>query len=224
MFNDLIAYLQIFGIGFTFAIAGPCLLVCTPILLTYITGRQDKWQRALADIAIFLLGRSFAYVALGAIAGGSGFYLRQFVKSNLTPYFDLASGAISLLLGIFVFIYKDPPVCAGKRSHNKVYDFGSILGLGFLIGVNPCPPLTALLFEIALISKSASEGASYALSFGLGTFLAGLIVIGTLAGILKGFTRKMIHSKRAGLIFRIFCSILLFLFGLSLIRSGVKTL
>ncbi|MBU0605575.1 MAG: sulfite exporter TauE/SafE family protein [Candidatus Omnitrophica bacterium] len=224
MLNDLITHLQIFGIGFTFAIAGPCLLVCTPILLTYIAGRQDKWQRALADIAIFLLGRSFAYVALGAIAGGSGFYLRQFVKSNLTPYFDLASGAISVLLGIFVLIYKDPLVCAEKGSHNKVYGFGSILGLGFLIGINPCPPLVALLFEIALISKSALEGALYALSFGLGTFLAGLIVIGTLAGILKGFTRKMIHSKRAGLIFRIFCSILLFLFGLGLIRSGIKAL
>jgi len=224
MLNDLITHLQIFGIGFTFAIAGPCLLVCTPILLTYIAGRQDKWQRAIADIAIFLLGRSFAYVALGAIAGGSGFYLRQFVKSNLTPYFDLASGAISVLLGIFVLIYKDKPVCAEKGSHTKVYGFGSILCLGFLIGIHPCPPLVALLFEIALISNSALDGALYALSFGLGTFLAGLIVIGTLAGILKGFTRKMIHSKRAGLIFRIFCSILLFLFGLGLIRSGIKAL
>lgn len=224
MFNDLVAYLQIFGIGFTFAIAGPCLLVCAPILLTYIAGRQDNWPRAFADIAIFLFGRSFAYVALGAIAGGSGFYLRHFVKSDLTPYFDLVSGTISILLGIFVLMHKNPPVCASEISHNKVYDFGSILILGFLVGINPCPPLTALLFEIALISKSALEGASYALSFALGTFLAGLIVIGTLAGLLKGFTHKMIHSRRAGVIFRIFCSMLLFLFGFGLIRSGVKAL
>jgi sulfite exporter TauE/SafE len=224
MASDLIAYLQIFGIGFTFAIAGPCLLVCTPILLTYIVGRQDKWPRAVADIAIFLFGRLSAYVALGVIAGGSGYYLRHFIKSDLTPYFTLTSGGISVLLGVFVFTHKDPPACASKASHNKIYDFGSVLALGFMVGINPCPPLTALLFEIALISKSASEGASYALSFGLGTFLAGLIVIGTLAGILKGFTKKMIHSRRAGVIFKILCSVLLILFGLGLIRSGVKAI
>lgn len=224
MYNDLITHLQIFGIGFTFAIAGPCLLVCTPILLTYIAGRQDKWPRALADISIFLFGRLSAYAALGAVAGGSGYYLRHFIKSDFTPYFNLVSGMISILLGMAVFIRKDPPICANKVSHNKIYDFGSVLVLGFLIGVSPCPPLAALLFEIALISKSVFEGASYALSFGLGTFLAGLIVIGTIAGILKGFTRNIIHSKRAGIIFKILCSVLLILFGLGLIKSGVETL
>lgn len=222
MTDSLITHLQIFGIGFSFAIAGPCLLVCTPILITYIAGRQGKWPEALADIAIFLFGRLFAYVALGAIAGLSGFFLRRLVASGLALYFNLASGVISVLLGVFVLINKEAPSCASKKSHSKIYDFGSILALGFVIGISPCAPLTALLFEIALISKSALEGASYAFSFALGTFIAGLIVIAGLAGILKGFARNMIHSKMAGNIFKISCAILLILLGLSLIRGNLK--
>ncbi|MFH1189775.1 MAG: sulfite exporter TauE/SafE family protein [Candidatus Omnitrophota bacterium] len=220
MLNDLIAHLQIFGIGFTFAIAGPCLLVCAPILLTYVAARRDEWPGALVDIAIFLSGRTIAYLALGAIAGGSGFYLRRFARSELAPYFNLVSGAISILLGMFVLMYKERQACGHKISGDKAYSAGGILVLGFLAGINPCAPLVALLFEIALISKSAVGGALYALSFGAGTFLAGLITIGALAGILKGFTRKMIHSKRAGTVFRVSCAILLILFGIGIIRHG----
>lgn len=221
MTDNLITHLQIFGIGFSFAAAGPCLLVCTPILITYIVGRQDRWQKALADIAIFLFGRLFAYVALGAIAGLSGFYLRRFIQADLVRYFNLASGLISILLGIFVFFQKKAPACASKISHNKIHDFGSILVLGLMIGISPCAPLTALLFEIALISNSTIEGASYAFSFGLGTFLAGFVVIAGLAGLLRGFARKMIHSETANNIFRISCAILLVLLGLGLMRGGL---
>ena len=224
MSGSLITHLQIFGIGFSFAIAGPCLLVCTPILITYIAARRDRWPRAMVDITVFLFGRLFAYVALGAIAGISGYYLRRFAATDITPYFNLASGAISLILGVSVLVRKNTPECARKRSHNKIYDFGSILALGFLIGVSPCGPLTALLFEIALISKNAFDGAMYALSFALGTFIAGLLVVGALAGVLKGFTRNLVHSKTAGNIFKICCAALLVLFGISLIRAGAMAL
>ncbi|MCX5677665.1 MAG: sulfite exporter TauE/SafE family protein [Candidatus Omnitrophica bacterium] len=222
--DNLITHLQVFWIGFSFASYGPCLLVCMPVMITYITARQKGWGETAADITVFLSGRLFAYIILGAIAGLSGFYLRRFIETDLTPYFNLASGVISILLGIFVFMYKETKLCACNEYSGKVYNSGSLLALGFLVGISPCGPLTALLFEIALISRSAFEGASYAFSFGLGTFLAGIIVIASLTGIFKGFARKIFRSKTANSIFRISCSAILILFGLGLIRAGIKAL
>lgn len=195
-----------------------------PVMITYITARQNRWGEAIADITVFLFGRLFAYSILGAAAGLSGFYLRRFIEADLAPYFNLASGAISVLLGILVLTRKEASLCAHSGFDNKIYGFGSVLALGFLVGISPCGPLAVLLFEIALISKSALEGASYAFSFGLGTFLAGLIVIAGLTGIFKGFARKAFHSKTAGNVFRISCAVILALFGFGLIRAGVKAL
>lgn len=220
--DALITHLQIFGIGFSFSAAGPCFLVCTPILLTYVAGRQDKWQEALVDISLFLFGRLCAYIVLGAIAGLSGYYIRRLTESGAVSYFNLTSGVISILLGIFVFFHKGAPACTHKGSNNNIYGFGSMLALGFVIGISPCAPLSVLLLEIALISKNALEGASYAFSFGLGTFVAGLIVVGALARILKGLAQKIVRSKAANLIFKTLCAALLVLFGLSLIGRNLK--
>lgn len=222
--DNLITHLQIFWIGFSFASYGPCLLSCMPVMITYVTARQKGWRGAVADITVFLSGRLFAYILLGAIAGLSGFYLRRFIETDLTPYFNLASGAISILLGIFVFIYKGTSSCACKEGSDKMYGLGGLLILGLLVGISPCGPLTALLFEIALISRSALDGASYAFSFGLGTFLAGFIVIASLTGIFKGFAGKIFRSKTANNIFRISCSAVLILFGLGFMRMGIKAL
>lgn len=222
MTDTLITHLQVFGIGFSFGVAGPCFLVCTPILITYIVGRQGKWMATVVDISLFLFGRLCAYIILGALAGLSGYYLRRLSGSDIVSYFNITSGVISILLGMFILLRKDTPVCAHKRSNNNIYEFGSVLALGFLIGISPCVPLTALLLEIALISNNALEGAAYAFSFGLGTFLSGIIVVGAIAGILKGSLQKMIHSSTANLIFKVLCSALLFIFGTRLIIGGFK--
>ncbi len=222
MVDNLITHFQIFGIGLSFAIAGPCLLMCTPILVTYISGKQEGSFKAFVDILVFLSGRLFAYVLLGALAGFSGAYLRGLTQSGLLPYLNVMSGVISILLGIFVLFNKPDASCA-KTSHcHSIYDFGSILLLGFIIGISPCMPLTALLFEIALISKSALDGAMYALSFGLGTFIAGLIIVSAVAGLLRGIVKKLINSKEAVTIFKVICSLLLVIFGAGLIQSGLK--
>ena len=219
MLNTIITHLQIFGIGFSFGIAGPCFLVCTPILITYIVGRDKEWAESFADISIFLFGRLIAYVALGALAGLSGIVLRRFTEANLARYINPLGGAVCIILGVLALFYRDPGTCCRKSGHNKIYDAGSLLLLGFAIGVSPCAPLIALLFEIALMSKSVIEGAGYALSFGLGTFLSGLIVVGALAGILKGFTRRIIHSRTGNIVFRVICAILLVALGVGMIFS-----
>ena len=211
------ALLQLFGIGFSFGLAGPCLLVCTPVLISYIAGKQAKPKQALLDISVFLSGRLLAYLLLGYLAGLSGLILRQFANSGLVSLFRLAGGIIIVLLGIYVWLGREPFSRLCKRRADAIFNSGSLFILGFAVGVFPCAPLLALLLEITLISKSAMGGMFYALFFGLGTFISGFIAVGALSGIFTWLAPRFFKSKTSGLIFKVTCAVLLILLGLNLI-------
>jgi sulfite exporter TauE/SafE len=255
MHNTFITHLQIFGIGLSFGLAGPCFLTCMPILITYLAGKKGPWAGAMRDIFIFLTGRLAAYCLLGSAAGLSAGVLNRFTHPETASFFKPLAGAISILLGILILVSKDKtgekaqcaviasdckakpkqersnlkngllqplrPSTGSRRTLSLPKGRGlamtNLFALGFALGIAPCAPLAALLFEIALMSKSALDGASYALSFGMGTFISGLIVAGAVAGIIKWIPSKILKSKTSSLIFRIACAILLMLLGVSLI-------
>jgi len=217
MFNTAITHLQIFGIGFSFGIVGPCFLFCTPILIAYILGRRERLGESLGAVVIFLFGRVTAYVVLGAIAGLSGGVLRGVIESGASHYLNILSGIVSILLGVFVLSKKEPSSCACNTAGVKAGSFGSLFILGFGVGISPCAPLVALLLEIALISKGALDGAAFAFSFGIGTFLSGIIVVGALAGILRGLVARVVRSRVGNRIFRIVCALLLMVLGAGII-------
>ena len=210
----LVTYLQLFGIGFTFGIAGPCLFFCTPIIATYVAASQKNPLQGLGRIAYFLAGRIFAYAILGYLAGLSGELLRSVISSHYIPYFKLAGGLISIILGLIVLFGKGEGGAECKKRAGGVRSSAGFLIFGFLIGCAPCAPLVALLSEIVLISKNALQGASYAAVFGAGTFLSGLIVATSMAGIIGLVPSKLLKSDKARLIFRIICAALLILLGL----------
>ncbi len=217
MLNALITHLQLFGIGFSLGIAGPCLLVCTPALLAYTSGTKRRWSGVLGDVLTFLSGRLAAYICLGFLAGLSALVLRRFINSGLISFFKPAAGIFTIILGVLVFVYKDTDTCECRSNGKRIYNFGGLFVFGFLIGITPCAPLTALLFEIVLISKNGLEGASYALSFGLGTALSGLIVLGLLGGALARLPVNVLKSNTARIVFKWICSIFLISMGLVLI-------
>lgn len=220
MADNYITHIQLFGIGFSFGIIGPCLFVCAPILVTYVAGTKKKWHEALADVGVFLAGRLVAYLVLGCLAGLSGALIRRFTGPSLTGFLKPIAGCVSIILGITVFFYNEQESCAKRSKPRIMLDYGGFIALGFLVGIAPCAPLVALLFEIVLISKNAIDGMLYTLSFGLGTLVSGFITVGTIVGILSWFPPKFFKSARSSLIFRIICAVLLILFGLNLIIKG----
>ncbi len=217
MYNSTITSLQIFGIGFSFGIAGPCLLSCAPILITYIAGSRKIWQKSLSDILLFLTGRLMAYILLGGLAGLSAIILKSFTGSTLALFFKPLAGTMSILLGISILTFKPSFDCKCKNSPGDIYSSGGLFTLGFLMGVAPCAPLLMLLSEITLISGSPLEGATYGLAFGLGTFFSGFIVAAAAAGILTWLPAHVLKSKTSDLIFKILCAVLLISLGLVLI-------
>ncbi len=222
MINSVITHLQIFGIGFSFGIIGPCFLVCTPVLVTYIVGSKKKWAELFKDLLTFLSGRLLAYALLGTLAGLSGAVLRKFTGSGLSSYFQPLAGVVTIFFAIIILANRTNNERACPTIHDKIFNFGGLFTFGFLIGLSPCAPLLALLFDITLMSKNALDGMFYALSFGLGTFLAGLITVGVIAGLLTRVPTALVKSKTADIIFRIICALLLIALGLGLILKSYK--
>ncbi|MFH1665114.1 MAG: sulfite exporter TauE/SafE family protein [Candidatus Omnitrophota bacterium] len=221
MTDTFITHFQVFFIGFSFGIAGPCFLACTPILAAYIAGSGKKLKEALGDILIFLTGRLLAYLVLGFLAGASGALLKQFIGAPSAVFLKPAGGVVSILFGALILARGKRPSCGCPRgAYGAIYGFGGLFILGFMIGISPCAPLVALLFEITLISRGAMDGALYALSFGLGTFLSGFIVVGSLAGVITWLPAKVLGGEKAGSIFRAACALLLILFGAALVLTS----
>ncbi|MDD5173423.1 MAG: sulfite exporter TauE/SafE family protein [Candidatus Omnitrophica bacterium] len=219
--SSFITYLQIFGIGFSFGLAGPCLLTCAPILIAYIAGNRRSQAGVLKDIFMFLSGRLSAYLLLGALAGLSGTALRKFTGSSVSSYLHPLAGAVTILFAVILFTGKSGVSCSGIPTvHGKMLNFGGIFVFGFLIGISPCAPLLALLFDIAIMSKGLLDGVFYTLFFGLGTFLSGLITIGVVTGILTRVPAAFVKSKTAAIIFKTVCALLLLALGLGMILKS----
>ena len=198
-----LTYFQLFGIGLSFGVAGPCFLSCTPFFITYLAGKKLKWGRGLIEALIFLSGRLFAYLVLGYLAGLSAELLKQFGSSGFILFLRPLGGVIIIIMGIFILLVKEPACCGHRFVADKIFTFSSLLTLGFIVGVSPCAPLLALLFEIAIISKSAFQGLLCALSFGLGTFISGFIIIAGLSGVIAWLPAKVFKSSLSLLVFRI---------------------
>ncbi|MDP3730344.1 MAG: sulfite exporter TauE/SafE family protein [Candidatus Omnitrophota bacterium] len=219
--GTLVTYLQIFGIGFSFGLAGPCLLICAPVLVTYIVGSGKGPTAIFRDVFTFLSGRLLAYVLLGVLAGLSGAVLKKFTDLHFSSYLEPLAGAVTILFAIILFTGKNSGNCACPTARSKMLNFGGMFAFGFLIGISPCAPLLALLFDIALMSKGLLDGALYAFFFGLGTFLSGLITIGVITGLLTRIPAALVRSKTATVIFKTMCALLLLMLGLGLILKRI---
>ena len=225
--DTIVTYLQVFGIGFSFGLAGPCLLACTPVIITYIVGskafsggKRSSFAEVFKDIVTFLSGRLLAYILLGALAGFSGAVLKKFTGSSLSLYLQPLAGAVTILFAIILFTGKSGDNCSCPAARGEAFNFTGIFTYGFLIGVSPCAPLLALLFDITLMSKGLLDGMFYALFFGLGTFLSGLITVGVITGFLTRVPAAFIKSKTAAFIFKAVCALLLLVLGVGLILKS----
>jgi len=212
--SNLITSLQLFTIGFSFGIVGPCFLSCTPILLTYIAAADTKTSKILGNIFIFLSGRLLAYLILGCLAGASSAILNRFLSSHYSAILKPLGGLISIILGVFILLSKKSDNLFCKIAQNRLAGFSNIFVLGFIVGISPCAPLITLLFEIALISKTALSGFVYALSFGLGVCLSSFIVVGILAKVFSGIAARFFKSRISDIVFKLACAFLLIVLGI----------
>lgn len=214
----MINLIELFIVGISMAF-GPCLFFCTPIVLSYIAGTQDNWQKGFKSILIFSLSRAFIYVLLGLLAGLFGKILTTSLdKYSLTIYF--IGGIFISLSGILILLGKNPNLhlCQTLRKYSVENDIRSSIILGIIIGLLPCTPLLGILVYISLISEDLWHGTFLGLSFGVGTIISPLIIFGI---VVSSLPKKIIKNPKTFEIFKKACGFLLFLFGVQLIVSQI---
>ena len=134
-----------------------CLGYCYPILgPIMLSGKNRSFKRSVIELGLFLLGRLTAYLVFGLLVGLFGRYLREVLVFHTTvlPSLFLVLGGIMVLFG-FVQIMPHLGFC--RFCQRFVEAWWSMLLVGFLAGLNLCPPFllaAASAIELGNVASS----------------------------------------------------------------------
>lgn len=170
-----------------------------PALFFYVSANTDNLNETIVKISILLIGRMLAYMLLGILVGFSMQKIQQFLGFLDFYGIKLLAGIIIVILGVSVWHNKPKSndICTKNliATTNMKNDFSYLFFLGFIIGLSPCAPLIALLFEMALFVKNSLQGMLFMAAFGVGTVLSGLLVFGVMNGLFKFISHKTALSQ-----------------------------
>jgi sulfite exporter TauE/SafE len=155
---------------------GPyCFSACAPFLVPYLCAEgRPALAENLKILARFLAGRFLAYLLFGMAAGALGAAVGGAVPRWL-PAAALAASALLMLA--FAAVQSFPRTSWCLAAGRWALPQGMPFAMGFLTGINVCPPfLTGMTVVLAL--GSAASGAAFFTAFFMATSLYLLPVLG----------------------------------------------
>ncbi len=187
-----------YWIAFTAGIlsfASPCVLPLIPSYLTYITGLSfsqldDEHPNAKVRLTVllhslcFILGFSFVFILLGAIAGIASSSIQIYLREGM-EWVEKIGGLLIFLFGIhmtglfhFGLLLGEKRVQLHKKPSGFIGTF--VVGLAFAAGWTPCiGPILASILMVAASSGQVGEGVGlltvYSLGLGVPFLLSGLL-------------------------------------------------
>ena len=207
-----VSFLMAFAAGIV-SFLSPCVLPLAPSYVTFVTGmslddlatgdRRGARRQAAVHAALFILGFTLVFMALGATATVFGAVLRR-----LLPALQQAGGVIIALFGLYLlgvlrpgFLMRERRVQLARKPTGRL---GSVLvGVAFGAGWTPCVgPVLASILLYAGMQGSMGRGmlllAVYAVGLGIPFFLAAVAFNWFLAGtrLLRG--RLVVLERVAG--------------------------
>jgi len=176
--------------GFLLGIAsgGVCLAYCAPVLVPYLLGEARTVRANLVPVGGFLAGRLAGYMAFAVLA-----WLTHSVLIENLPHQKVIFGIITIGLAMLLIVYgftgrgrdrhcpamsADAAAKPGRRSFVLMP-----VSLGFLTGVNVCPPFLLAFSSAAQLSRLWQSLAFFAAFFvGTSVYVAPLPLVGLAGG------------------------------------------
>ena len=178
----------------------PCLLPMLPVYLSYFAGGGVRsTKKTLICASGFVLGFTAVFVALGALAGTLG----SFLKAHQTAV-NIASGAVVVMFGLSflgVFRLNRFKGSRGAMGQGELSFFkAALFGVVFSVGWTPC--VGAFLGSALMMASQQGQATTGMLmllcySLGLGIpFLASALLIDTLKSTFDWIKRnyRMINT------------------------------
>lgn len=163
-----------------------CIMACYPIFLPYLFSKLEGLKNNNIKFLFFTAGRFISYIIVGIILGLAGYFALKYIPAEFEVYLRRISWIIAGILLIINGInleFSKSKFCLKTRfiSNNKISSFF----LGFLAGLNLCPPFLAAASRVFGLPKgspfiSMINGGLYFMIFFLGTtiFLIPLMLVG----------------------------------------------
>lgn len=185
-----------------------CFVFCFPFLIPLVLSEEKKKKENLLLIFKFLLGRFSGYIIFGAIVG----FLGEQIKNSS---FDITSKISLMVLSFLLILYS---LGFLKSRYNFCFKIKKInpsipILMGFLNGINICPPFLISLNYIFLLHNTL-YGIFYFLIFFLATSFY------FLPFFFFGFLNKMKEFQIVGRVSALLVGILFFLYSVLSVFQG----
>lgn len=172
----------------------PCLLPMLPVYLSYFAGGGERtMKKTLVGATGFVAGFTVIFVAMGALAGTLGSFLKEYQTAV-----NIISGLVVIFFGLhFLGVFKFNLFNGTRKAVNKDnmgFFTAALFGIVFSLGWTPC--VGAFLGSaLALASQSGhvllGMGMLLAYSLGLGVpFLLSAVLIDQLKGAFNWVKRN----------------------------------
>ena len=158
----------------------PCLLPMLPIYVSYFAGGEERdTAKVIKNASGFILGFTAVFVALGALAGTLGGFLREYsIAVNIVTGLVVIFFGLNFL-GVFKLnIFKG---FSGVKTENLGFFSSILFGVVFSIGWTPC--VGAFLGSALMLAASQGhvlEGITmlllYSLGLGIPFFLSAILI------------------------------------------------
>ena len=162
-----------------------CVMSCYPLILPVLMSSLDGHKANAKRVSLFVAGRFFSYILVGALIGMAGWYAQGFIPPDAQIIMKriswLFAGTILVVGGIWTNFPRLKLCQTLPALWNAAHQS---LELGVLAGLNLCPPFLAAGARIFALPAGSSAGAAlsgalYFFCFFLGTTVFLLPLFGT---------------------------------------------
>jgi len=176
-----------------------CLAVCLPFYLPYLIAEERKLKVNFIEFSKFMLGRLAGYLLFGLTFG----YLGEKLNFGIISVFSALSLALlSLFIILYSFIFFKTKITALACRYLKLKLIKPPFLIGFLTGINVCPPFLLSLNYIFILGD-VFKGLIYFFFFFLATslYFIPLIFLGKLSYVNEFQKLARLTMLVVGLIF-----------------------